>query len=348
MPAPIRDLPHATAKSLRTLGKIRSVPEDFVVDEVPAYPPAGQGTHLFVRFKKRGLTTRDAVERIARALGTNPRDAGYAGMKDRVAVTTQWASFFGAEPQAAKALALPDIEVLDAAMHPHKLRTGHLRANRFTLRLRGEAVDAQVATQVLRELERVGAPNYYGEQRFGTDARNLERARAWVLGGGSAPRDRFDRKLLFSALQSSLFNTWLAERIEQGHYETPVPGDVLRKEDSGGLFVSTDAADALRRMQGWEVSPTGPMFGKKMRWPEADAADHERALLQRSGIDEATLERHAAHGEGTRRVARVRPADASVQAEQDAIVLRFDLPSGAYATMVLREVCKPDLDPTET
>lgn len=348
MQAPIRDLPHATAKSLRTLGKIRSVPEDFVVDEVPAYAPSGQGTHLFVHFEKRGLTTRDAVERIAKALGVSPREAGFAGMKDRVAVTTQWASFFGAKPEAAKALELRDIRVLDAALHPHKLRTGHLRANRFTLRLRGESLDADVARAVLAELSRVGAPNYYGEQRFGHDARNLDRARAWVLGGGPAPRDRFERKLLFSTLQSTLFNVWLAERIARGQYEAPVLGDILRKEDSGGLFVNSDQAEATRRMQAWEVSPTGPMFGAKMRWPEAEAAEHERDLLRRFELDAETLERHAAHGEGTRRVARVRPDDATVETEPDALVLRFALPSGAYATMVLREVCKPDLDAAET
>ncbi len=344
MHAPFRELPYATAKSLRTIGKIRSVPEDFVVDEIPAYVPTGQGTHLFVRFQKRGLTTRDAVERIALALGGNPREAGFAGLKDRHAVTTQWASFFGATPEAALALKLPEIQILEAALHPHKLRTGHLRENRFTLRLRGEGIDAQAARAVLEQMQRVGAPNYYGEQRFGIDARNLDRARAWILAGGRAPRDRFERKLLFSTLQSTLFNTWLAERIDNGHYEAPLPGDLLRKEDSGGMFLNEDQADAARRMQTWEVSPTGPMFGAKMRWPEGAAGDHERDLLRRSEIDMDTLAQHAKYGEGTRRVARIRPRAVEVDTEPDALVLRFDLPSGAYATMILREICKPELD----
>jgi tRNA pseudouridine13 synthase len=344
MHATMRELPYATAKSLRILGKIRSAPEDFVVDEVPAYLPNGDGTHVFVHFEKRGLTTRHAVERIAKALGTAARDAGYAGMKDRHALTTQWASFSGTTPEAALAVELPGIRVLSAARHGNKLRTGHLRGNRFSLRIRGDRLDADLARQLLDELGRRGVPNYYGEQRFGHGASNLARAQQWVLGGGAAPRDRFERKLLFSTLQSTVFNTWLAERIERDHYDAPVLGDVLRKEDSGGLFVNADQPTAVRRMQAWEISPTGPMFGAKMRWPEADAADHERDLLQRAGIDAATLERHAAHGEGTRRVARVRPQAPEVVVEDAALLVRFELPAGAYATMVMRELCKAELD----
>jgi tRNA pseudouridine13 synthase len=341
MSAQLAELPYVTAKSLRALGKIRTLPEDFRVDEVPAYPPAGQGTHLFVRFEKRNLTTREAVTRIATALQVNPRDAGVAGQKDKHALTTQWASFQGATPEAALGLALTDIRILEASLHPHKLRTGHVRANRFVLLVR-DTTDVTSAREVLAHLERIGLPNYYGEQRFGVGERNVTRAYAMVRGEIAPPRDRFERKLLMSALQSALFNEWLALRIEDGLFESAVPGDVWRKESTGGLFTDDDAALSLQRMQAWEISPTGPMFGAKMRRPEGEADAREQAILARSGVDIDMLARHAKYGEGTRRSARVRPVDCSCELDQEGSALRlgFELPSGAYATTLLREVMK--------
>jgi tRNA pseudouridine13 synthase len=341
MSAQLAELPYVTAKSLRALGKIRTLPEDFRVDEVPAYPPAGQGTHLFVRFEKRNLTTREAVTRIATALQVNPRDAGVAGQKDKHAVTTQWASFQGATPEAALGLALTDIRILEASPHPHKLRTGHVHANRFVLLIR-EATDVAGTREVLAHLERIGLPNYYGEQRFGVGERNVTRAHAMLRGEMPAPRDRFERKLLMSALQSALFNEWLALRIQDGLFESAVPGDVFRKESTGGLFTDADTALSLRRMQAWEISPTGPMFGAKMRRPEGEADAREQAILARSGVDIDMLTRHAKYGEGTRRSARVRPVDCSCELDREngALRLSFELPSGAYATTLLREVMK--------
>lgn len=341
MPARVSELPYATANSLSARGKIRTVPEDFRVEELPAYPPSGQGEHVFVHFEKTRLTTQEAVARIAAALQVDARAAGVAGQKDKHAVTTQWASFTGTTPEAATSLALENIRVLDARRHTNKLRTGHLRGNRFELRLR-ETDRAAVVTEVLTVLARIGAPNYYGEQRFGIGERNYERALAFVTGQTAPPRDRFQRKLLFSALQSALFNAWLAHRIQAGLYERPILGDILRKEDTGGLFVNTDPSDAERRMLAWEVSPTGPMFGAEMRMPEADALAHEREILEAAGLTLELLGRHAKLGEGTRRSARIRPAAWSVCAEGDSVLVAFELPKGAYATAVLREIMKLD------
>lgn len=344
MHARIAELPYATAKSLSARGKIRTVPEDFRVQELPAYPPSGQGEHVFVHFEKTRLTTQQAVERIGSALGVDVRAAGVAGQKDKLAVTTQWASFTGTTPEAARALELPGIRVLEASRHGNKLRTGHLRGNRFELRLRG-TTRADVISELLAQLSRIGVPNYYGEQRFGIDERNVERALRFVRGELAPPRDRFQRKLLFSALQSSLFNAWLAERIERGLFERPVLGDILRKEDTGGLFVNDDQAAAERRMQAWEVSPTGPMFGAEMREPSGEALAHEQAVLAAAGLDLATFARHVKLGAGTRRSARVRPGAWSACAEEDAVLLAFELPAGAYATAVLREITKDAAQP---
>jgi tRNA pseudouridine13 synthase len=336
------ELPYATGKSLRVLGKIRDQPQDFLVEEVPAYAPEGRGEHLFVRFQKTDLNTPDAVRRIAEALGANPRESGWAGLKDRRAVTVQWASFYRADPDAARALDLPGIQVLDAARHPHKIRTGHLRSNRFVIRIRGAGEHLAIASQVLAVLAQQGAPNYYGEQRFGHDRGNLARARAWLLEGAPPPGDRFQRKLIASTLQSEIFNQWLAARVRDGALNRPIAGDLMRKEDSGGLFVAHDVDEASERMQRWEISPTGPMLGAKMRWPEDEAERIERALCERWGFDTACLSRLRALLPGTRRVARVRPADISLGEYPEGIEVAFTLPKGAYATVILRELMKPD------
>jgi tRNA pseudouridine13 synthase len=336
------ELPYATGKSLRVFGKIRARAEDFQVEEVPVYAPEGRGEHLFVRFRKTDLNTPEAVRRIAQALGGDPREAGWAGLKDRHAVTTQWASFFKADPARALGLDLPGIQVLEAALHPHKIRTGHLRANRFAIRVRGAQADVATASQLLEQLAADGAPNYYGEQRFGREQSNLERARRWLLQGGPPPRDRFQRKLLASVLQSELFNRWLAARVRAGALGRPIAGDLMRKEDTGGVFVATDPELEAPRMQRWEISPTGPMFGAKMRWPEAEALRIEEELIASAGLDAERLERLRAVLPGTRRVARIRPEGLQWSADEEALELRFSLPKGAYATVILRELLKPD------
>jgi tRNA pseudouridine13 synthase len=342
-------LPHATAKRLRVLGKIREGADDFQVEEIPAYAPEGRGDHLFVHFKKTDLSTPEAVKKIAGALGVDADQAGFAGLKDKRAITTQWASFFGASPEQAAALTLPGIEVLGAERHPHKLRTGHLRANRFRLRIRGTQEGAEaIAREVLDTLVRDGSPNYYGEQRFGSAGQNLTRAHAWIVERGRAPRSRFDRKLLASVWQAQLFNTWLAARLHDGTWRSAIHGDLMRKEDTGGLFTAEDALEAQARAERFEVSPTGPMFGADMRWPTHAALAGEEALLAAAGFDKARLRELRNVAPGTRRVARIRPADVTIQAESsDRLLLELTLPKGAYATVVLRELQKPEATPPD-
>lgn len=334
-------LPHATAKSLRVIGKLRVLPEDFQVVEIPAYPPEGRGDHLFIYFEKTGLNTADAVRKLALALKTDPAGASWAGLKDRHAVTTQWASVFGGDPDAALALELPGIRVLAAQRHGHKLRTGHLRGNRFVIRVRCEPGNLETAQTIMSQLAEHGTPNFYGEQRFGRDAGNLSRARRWLLEGGRAPRDRFERKLLVSTLQSDAFNRWLAERMHRVGLSQPIEGDVMRKEDSHGLFVANDLQDAAARMTAWEISPTGPMFGSKMRRPEGPALEIEDALLEQYRIPDAVQAQIRKIAEGTRRVSRIRPTDVELSEFGQGVELRFNLPKGAYATVVLRELLKP-------
>jgi tRNA pseudouridine13 synthase len=322
-------------------GKLRSEPEDFVVEELPAYLPSGQGEHLYVWFEKRGLNTRDAVRAIARAIGADENDAGYAGLKDRQAVTRQWASFHLAQDPDLTALELEGVRVLSGSRHGNKLRTGHLAGNRFSLRLRDVPLgqEAQVH-EVFAHLGRVGLPNYYGSQRFGHGGRNLSSALRWLGEGGRPPGKPFLRKLFVSTLQSALFNLWLAERVADGLLDRAVLGDLMRKEETGGMFLSEDADLDGARVTSWEISPTGPMFGAKMRAPAHEALAREHRVLLAADITQDTFERARKYGEGTRRPARVRCREATVTRQKQDLIVVFELPKGSYATSLMAEVLK--------
>ena len=128
------------------MARIRAEPEDFRVEELPLYPPCGEGDHTFVRLEKRLLNTEEVAVELARAAGVRPRDVGYVGRKDRVALATQTFSVPGLAPESALALELPGVRVLSALPHRHKLRVGQLAANRFEIRVR-EAPDAHAAAR---------------------------------------------------------------------------------------------------------------------------------------------------------------------------------------------------------
>ena len=344
------DLPYLTADLPGTGGALRATDEDFVVDEVPAYAPAGTGDHVLARIEKRGLTTPDAVAAIARALGVRERDVGVAGMKDRHAVTTQWISLPPPlTPEAATALALDaPVRVLEAARHPHKLRTGHVRANRFVLRVRGAAPGAaERARAILARLaEPPGAPNWYGEQRFGRAGDNARRGRELVADPSRRGRDRRRDRLLVSAFQAELFNAWLTARLADGLYRRVLAGDVLHKRGAegggGGMFTCDDPTTDERRLLAGELVATGPMFGDRMRRPPdgSAAAAREDAILAAAGLARDAFAAVRALAEGTRRDAAIVVRDPRVGEHDDALEVAFELPAGAYATTVMREVMK--------
>lgn len=353
MSAPTSALPFRTPDLPGTGGVLRQQLEDFRVDESLPYEASGEGAHVFVRIEKRGLTTPQAAEAMARALGVNARDVGWAGMKDKRAVTRQTLSFPPpVTPEAVRALRLPDIDILAATCHGHKLRTGHVRQNRFVLRVRDTDVPAEVAAErALAILERLdappGCPNWFGAQRFGTAGNNAELGLALVLGrelppGMRAPRGR-KRRLYVSALQSELFNEYVRRRLVDGLFDRALLGDVMQKTSSGGVFACTEPERDQPRVDAGEIVPTGPMFGHRAQLAAGStpAGDRERALLADRGVTTEDFARVGKLGTGTRRPLAVRLGHVSVHAVDDrAIELCFDLPAGSYATVVVREVVK--------
>jgi len=326
--------------------RIREAPEDFRVVEEPLYPATGEGKHTFLFVEKRGRTTEQVARELARASGTQSRDVGYAGRKDRHAITRQWFSLEGVDPDAALDFELEDARVLEAKRHEHKIRTGHLRANTFEIVLRSEApIEAAPVEARAKELLRRGLPNRYGEQRFGRDGDNAERARE-MLAGGRAPRDRRKARFLVSALQSEIFNAVLDARADA--HDAVMLGDIARVEESGGLFWVDDPEADAARAEAFEISATGPILGSKMREARDDAGALEAEVFARFGFARpADLKPpRGVRAKGTRRALRVRPEGLGVESVDDGVGLRVccQLPPGAFVTVLLDALVGPVSD----
>lgn len=342
---------------------LKAKPEDFVVEETPAYEASGVGEHVFVTFQKTNLTTAQAVRSLARALDTPARDAGVAGQKDKVAITTQVASFFvptksGMDvaqrlAEAAAQDALAGISVLRVARHNNKLKAGHLLHNRFDIRLHGveTAADAEAVGAHLEGIAQRGVPNFYGAQRFGSAGDNATQAAAILRGERKPPRDGKQARFLFSSLQSALFNETLARRVADGSWCEVLAGDVAKKQDTGGLFLvpssGAELQDARERAYAKLLSATGPMFGASMMAPEGAPAALEAEVLRQSGVtlDQLTAHRHL--GEGTRRALRMIASDLSWEIADSVLRVTFTLPKGGYATTLLSALCGPTAEADE-
>lgn len=313
---------------------VRAVPEDFQVEELPAFEPSGAGEHLLLEIEKRGLTTAEAAGRLARWAGVAPMAVGYAGLKDRHALTRQR---FSVHLPARVAPALEGLDggglrVLSAHWHARKLPRGALAGNRFTLLLRevvGERTDIE---RRLAEIAARGIPNYFGEQRFGRDAGNLEAARR-MFAGQRVRREQ--RSLLLSAARSALFNAVLAGRVAAGGWDRGLDGEVWMLDGSHSLFGPEPETPELRERAGrGAIHPTGPLWGCGALRSQGQAREFESRAAAAladlcAGLEAAGLRQE-------RRALRVRVADPGWQwPAGDRLRLEFTLPAGSYATTLL-------------
>ncbi|MBM4397601.1 MAG: tRNA pseudouridine(13) synthase TruD [Deltaproteobacteria bacterium] len=335
-------LPRMCPDRPRVAARIKAVPEDFEVEEVPIYPPQGSGDHLFLWVEKRDCSGGELLRRLTSALRLRPGEIGAAGTKDRRAVTRQWLSVPADREEAVAGLSLDRIRVLAAVRHTNKLRLGHLLGNRFRILLRDappESCEAMIETG--RWLEATGFYNLYGPQRFGQRAETLRGGLALLGNGGDTRNDPrigpFERRMLISSVQSALFNLYVAERVGRGLERTVLRGDVMGKTVTGGLFRAEDVAAEQARFDAGETRLTGPMFGHKMMDARDESGGMEGAVLASAGLEAERFKVFSKLAEGTRRPLVVRPTDFAAEGRPEGVLLSFFLPKGCYASVMLRE-----------
>lgn len=333
--------------------RVAARPEDFQVDECLGFAPEGEGPHLLVRIRKSRLSTARAMQALSRYWDVPRREMGYAGRKDRHALTTQWLSVpwpTMASLPAPGRIPLendPDamLEVIEVTRHRRKLPVGALAGNRFRLTLRELDIPASALQARVVTIARYGVPNYFGPQRFGRDGDNLVRVRQW-MDGGVRPRSRNDRSMLLSAARAAAFNAVLDTRVKAKDWNRAAPGEILMLDGRGSVFEaeSGELVHNGRRAAGLRVHPTGPLPGRPGRGltlPPPLAEREAQALREWDDLVEGVAAKGLA---ADRRALRLSVRElAAHRLTARSWGLSFRLMRGAYATAVLRELVDWDV-----
>lgn len=325
-------------------GALRQSPEDFQVEEVTGFEPSGSGEHAWLVIRKRGANTLWVARQLARLAGVRPDAVGFAGLKDRAAVTTQAFTVHlpGRQDPDWASLDSEELRVLAVHRHHRKLRRGTLRGNRFDLRVTSVRGDATAVEERLRRLASGGMPNYFGPQRFGLDGGNLALADALLVEGRRLGRD--ERGLALSAARSWLFNSLLAQRVGDGSWSRPLAGDVMQLDGRRAVFrVDEPDAEIERRCGAGEIHPTGPLPGRDAPSAVVPRGVPARLEAECLGRRPGWVDGLVRNGlESDRRALRVMPRGLAWSWEGDSLHLSFYLAAGAFATVLLREAVSFD------
>lgn len=329
-------------------GTLRATPEDFNVDEILGFEASGAGPHALLRVRKRGTNTEWVARELARAAGCKPFEVGFAGLKDRHAVTTQ--SF--TVPRGKRAardfagLSGEGYEVLSAAEHQRKLPRGALEGNRFAIVVRDFNCEPALLEQRLAQLRSGGVPNYFGPQRFGRDGGNLaavarEAERLAAGGGARQGRGEADKGFMLSAARSLVFNAILAERVRRGDWNRLLPGDVANLDGRGSVFPVESLDEALlARASAQELHPTAPLVGEGESLAREPVCGLEEGIA--AGFPEVLAVVRAARMNPERRALRLRVRELKHAYAGGVLSLEFSLAAGSFATTVLREIMSGD------
>jgi tRNA pseudouridine13 synthase len=319
---------------------MRSQPEDFVVEEDLGFAASGSGQHVLLKVRKCNANTQWVARELAKLCGCHPRDVGYAGLKDRRAIAVQWYTVPRSRLalEAWREVSEPEFGVLEAEAHSRKLPRGALAGNRFTIRVRdvdSNALAGPFTTRIAHIAQR-GVPNYFGPQRFGREGANLAR-----IASGLRALHPSERGFVLSAARSLIFNALLAERVRDATWDHLEKGDVANLDGRGSVFpVDTIDTTLTARCDGLDIHPTGPMWGRGAPTTQGRIAELETrvagefqqacSLVIDAGMDQE------------RRALRLAVRELAWDSEPGAIVLRFRLTRGSFATTVLRELFQSD------
>ncbi|NCF62225.1 MAG: tRNA pseudouridine(13) synthase TruD [Gammaproteobacteria bacterium] len=324
-------------------GSLRVQLEDFRVQELPAVTPDGKGTHLWLEIEKCNANTDWVAHQLSISAGVPARDVGYAGMKDRRGVTSQWFSVALQEAtnSAWENWSWPDIRILQACLHTRKLKRGTLHGNRFRIVVRDLKGGIEGLEHHLNRVAATGVPNYFGPQRFGHGGRNVVRGIHWLQNGGRLPRNK--KSIYLSAVRSFLFNQVLSRRVERENWNRMIDGDIAVLDGSRSTFACTMPDPELeQRCDRFDIHPSGPLPGKGGVNPVAAALRIEHMTLE---PHEALIHSIQKAGlKSARRSLRLRPVNMKWMIEGINLIVEFDLPPGGYATSVLRELVSIDSD----
>lgn len=323
-------------------GTIRAESADFVVEERLGFEPDGGGAHFLVQVEKQDANTLHVARELAASMGCPPAEIGFAGMKDRRAIARQWFSVPAVKGKVPAAGVVGNgYRVLAAHPHSRKLRRGALAANHFRLRVRDLAGDAGALQTRLEQVGSHGYPNYYGMQRFGVDGANLARVQQW-LERGWLPRGREARAFILSSGRALAFNAVLGQRVADGSWNRLLAGEIANLAGSGSVFAVDQPDETLAaRCRAGDLSPTGPLCGEGGMQPIGEAARAEVAVL--AALDPLPARLGGAGLRAERRALVARPAGLRHEFSAGGLELEFELPRGAYATSLLREVLAANL-----
>jgi len=329
--------PKLLAQSIGS-ARFKSLLEDFQVEEILGFEPTGDGEHCLLWVEKTDRNTNDVATEMAKKLGIRKRLVDHCGLKDRNAITRQWFSLHlpGVASPTVEALSGDGVQVLKITRNLRKLRRGCHHGNRFAIRLRDCTFTKDAAAIRWREITDRGVPNYFGPQRFGRDGGNIELARR-LMAGEVEVRDRALRGILISAARSFVFNDCVAKRIQRGTWDVPQDGEVFGFADNRSLVIPANLrGDEFERVINGTLELTAPLWGNGELLSRGQVKAFEQSVAENSAEIVAGLSQFNLKQE--RRVIRLKPESSELSWETDStLVLRFDLPTGTYATTVLRE-----------
>ena len=317
-------------------GLLRSEKSDFKVFEKLPFLPCGEGEHLFIHIRKTGANTAFVAKQLAQYFSVKESLVSYAGLKDRFAVTEQWFGVHlpGKQSYDLSDLAIDGVEVLSSKRHNKKLRIGGLEGNRFEITLR----DVSELDELVRRwhvISNHGVPNYFGEQRFGINGGNIDKALSLFAGG--KVNDKKKRGMYLSAARSLIFNQMISQRIEQENFDNLIDGDVLMLAGTQSVFLAETIDQSLTdRHLSHDVDITAPMWGAGELMTTAQALAFEQSVAEQQPEFCLGLPRFGLKQE--RRRTRLVMREPKIDIDNDVVTLSFFLPPGAYATTIMREL----------